>query len=87
MKIHHAAMAKQRHADIGELTNVSTDTDVLLLAIAHYPDLPQYTIVRGNKYLEIKPIWEALGPLETKALLRFHSQKGTDNTGKFVGFL
>ncbi len=68
-----------------ELTFFSTDTDVLVLAIANYDLLPKKTsihMVSGT--LQIKPFWEALGTEKAKALPACHVFSGADITGTFA---
>ena len=66
------------------MTFFSPDTDVLVLLIANYDQLPKDTrIAMGNKVLKIEPFWRALGPEKAKALLAFHAFSGADTTGRF----
>ena len=62
------------------------DTDVLVLAIAHYDKLCKnkaISIVSG--VVEIGPIWGALGEEKAAALHVFHAFTGADTVGRFSG--
>ena len=68
-----AAAASQRCPE-GQVVFFSPDTDVLVLAVAHYDKLCKHTaiyIVSGA--LEIEPIWSALGRDKAAVLLVFHA--------------
>jgi len=68
----------------------STKTHVFILTIRRYPELCQNTFfVTGSgprhRKVELKPIFQALGPIKTAALPLFHAFTGADNTGSFSG--
>ena len=67
-----------------ELVFFTPDTDVLVLAIAHYDKLCKKTsISMVSGIIDIQPIWRALGKEKVQALPIFHAFTGTDNVGKF----
>ena len=73
-----------------ECVVVSPDTDVFLLLVHHYPELPQKLIFRTGRGEELRNInigscYESLGVEHAKALLGFHTMTGCDQTGKFNG--
>ena len=77
--------ATNRNSMDSEMTFFSPDTDVLVLIIANYHLLPEKTsISMTSGTLEIKPIWNALGPDRAKALPAFHAFTGADSTGRFA---
>ena len=62
-----------------------TDTDVLVLIIANYDQLPKNTsISMALSVQQIEPLWAALGPDRAKALPGLHAFSGADNTGRFA---
>ena len=64
----------------------SPDTDVLVLALAHYEKLCKNTaICMVSGTLEIEPIWNALGRDKAAALAVFHAFTGADTVGRFSG--
>ncbi|SMN02506.1 hypothetical protein SPONN_1209 [uncultured Candidatus Thioglobus sp.] len=80
-----AAEVSQRCPD-AQLVFFTPDTDVLVLAVAHYDKLCKKTslsMVSGT--VDIEPIWRALGKEKAQALPIFHAFTGTDNVGKFSG--
>ena len=77
--------ATKRNSMDSKMTFFSPDTDVLVLIIANYHLLPEKTsISMTSGTLEIKPIWNALGPDRAKALPAFHAFTGADSTGRFA---
>lgn len=82
-----------RDASVNGATEVnihSPDTDVFVLAIRRYPELCQNTFfVTGtgqrHRRIDLKPIYQALGPIKAAALPAFHAFSGADNTGSFSG--
>ena len=86
--IWHAIDAKSQGATY--ISIHSQDTDVLVLSIRHFPQLCQKTsLIRGfgrsRKVIPIQPIFQALGPIRSKALPAFHAFTGSDITGRFAG--
>ena len=80
-----AAEASQRCPD-AKLVFFTPDTDVLVLAVAHYDTLYKRTLlsmVSGT--VDIEPIWRALDKEKVQALPIFHAFTGADNVGKFSG--
>ena len=68
----------------------SPDTNVFVLALRRYPELCENTLfVTGtgqhHRTIELKSIFETLGPEKTAALPAFHALSGADNTGSFSG--
>ena len=64
----------------------SPDTDVLVLAIAHYDKLCKNTAISMvSGVVEVGPIWNALGEKKAAALHVFHAFTGTDTVGRFSG--
>ena len=68
----------------------SPDTDVMVLAIRRFPLLPSDSgtflgLGLNRRYVGLKPIFEALGPLKASALPGLHSRSGADVTGAFLG--
>ena len=77
--------ATKRNSMDSKMTFFSPDTDVLVLIIANYHLLPEKTsISMTSGTLEIKLIWNALGPDRVKALPAFHAFTGADSTGRFA---
>ena len=71
-----------------ELSICSPDTDVLVLAIRHYPQMcPNKSFVTGSattrRTIKLQPIVEALGSAKPATLPAFHALTGTDNLGSF----
>ena len=69
---------------------VSPDADVLLLLIYYYPQLRTSTTFRtgsGNdqRDIEIRKMYESIGPLHAKAILGLHVFTGCDQIGRFYG--
>jgi len=80
-----AAEASQRCPG-AELVFFTPDTDVLVLAVAHYEKLCKKTsISMVSGMVDIEPIWTALGKEKAQALPIFHAFTGADNLGKFSG--
>lgn len=80
-----AAEVSQRCPD-AQLVFFTPDTDVLVLAVAHYDKLCKQTslsMVSGT--VDIGPIWRALGKEKAQALPIFHAFTEADNVGKFSG--
>ena len=68
----------------------SPDTDVLLLLIHHYPQLPQsilFSTGRGEnlRNIDIGRCYENIGQEHSDALLGFHTLTGCDQAGRFNG--
>ena len=68
----------------------SPDTDVLLLLVSHFPDLPKSTSFftgkgRQRRLISIEDIHLKLGPKRSAALLGLHAFTGCDVTGRFGG--
>ena len=64
-----AAKASQRYPD-AQLVFFTPDTDVLVLAVAHYDKLCTRTsISMVSGMVDIEPIWRALGKEKAQALL------------------
>jgi hypothetical protein len=42
-------------------------------------------IAQKRRVIQLKPIYNALGPKKTAALPRFHALSGADITGRFTG--
>ena len=77
-----AAAAAQR-CPKARMVIFSPDTDVLVLAVAHYEKLCTNTAVcMASGPLEIEPIWNALGREKATALMAFHAFTGADNVGR-----
>ena len=84
--IHHAVLASRRNPSDAQVSFFSPDTDVLVLAIANYENLPKNTSVSMMfGIVEVNSIWTALGADRAKALPSFHAFTGADNTGRFAG--
>ena len=69
---------------------LSTDTDILILAIAYFLTLganPCMLIVHGKsrEFIVLKPIYDVLGCPLVIALIGFHSFTGCDTVGRFSG--
>jgi hypothetical protein len=68
----------------------SPDTDVALLLISFFKELPSScTFLTGKndsrRKIDIKQIYDNLGPDRVSAILGFHALTGCDTTGKFAG--
>ena len=69
----------------------TSDTDVLVLAVAHYNDLgfDQVWLAFGTRthyrYIAVHEIATTLMPLKSRALLGFHAITGSDCTSAFQG--
>ena len=86
--IFHAIKAKERGAT--QLDVYSPDKDVFILLIRRYPQLPMETsFVTGcgtqQRRIQIKKIYDELGPAKAAALPGFHAFTGADITGSFAG--
>ena len=73
-----------------DLYVVSPDTDILLLLIYYYPQLCASTTFRtgiGNDQsnIEIRKMYESIGPLYANAILGFLVFTGFDQIGRFYG--
>ena len=73
-----------------EVDNASTDTDVFLLMVQMYPNLPSdisFLTGKGNmkRKILVKPVYEKLGERHASALLGFHSLTGSDMSGQVAG--
>ena len=80
------AVEASRRSPDAQLVCFTPDTDVLVLAVAHYDKLCRRTslsMVSGT--VDIGPIWRALGKQKAQALVMFHAFTGSDNIGKFSG--
>ena len=78
-----AASASQR-CPAARMVFFSPDTDVLVLAVAHFDKLCKNTAISmASGILEIGPIWSALGREKATALHVFHAFTGADNVGRF----
>ena len=69
---------------------LSTDTDVLILALAYFPRLgasPCMLIGHGKirEFIVLKPIYDVLGCPLVSALIGFDSFIGCDTVGRFSG--
>ena len=66
----------------------STDSDVMILALRRQPLLPPDTgffLGHGMKrFVSLKAIYDALGPLKASALPGLHALSGCDTTGSFA---
>ena len=82
-------MAEASRSGAKSVLIYSPDTDVLVLAVYHYPRLCANTVfVTRNgtaKMIRIRDIYEALGDDKVSALLGLHAPSGCDNTGSFAG--
>ena len=73
-----------------EVVIASPDTDVFLLMVQMYPNLPSdisFLTGKGNmkRKILVKPVYEKLGERHASALLGFHSLTGSDMSGRFAG--
>ena len=70
-----------------ELYIDSCDTDVFLLLLYYFEKLCTRTVFNGkNNCVDIGMLYEVLHKEKVKALPRFHSFTGCNQTGKFRGF-
>ena len=70
-----------------ELTISCSDTDVLLILLNYFEQLPSTTIFKRIEHCyDLRQIFERFTPQVYKALLGFHAFTGSDQTGKFHGF-
>ena len=70
-----------------ELTISCSDTDVLLILLNYFEQLPSTTIFKTTEHCyNLRQIFERFTPQVCKALLGFHAFTGSDQTGKFIGF-
>ena len=77
--------ASQRCPD-AQLVLFTSDTDVLVLAVAHYDRLCKKTsLSMVSGMVDIEPIWSALDKEKAQALPIFHAFTGADNVGKLSG--
>ena len=86
--IFHAIKAKER--GVTPLDVYSPDTDVFILLIRRYPQLPKETSFvtdRGTQQrrIQIKKIHDELGPAKAAALPGFHAFTGADIRGSLEG--
>jgi hypothetical protein len=65
-------------------TTVCTLTDVALLLISFFKELPSSRTFFNGKKDSRKQIFDNLGPDRVSALLGFHAVTGCDTTGKFA---
>ncbi|KAL7382044.1 hypothetical protein ABVT39_015833 [Epinephelus coioides] len=78
-----AASAAQR-CPKAQMVIFSPDTDVLVLAVAHYEKLCRNSAIHmASVTVETEPIWKALGQEKAGALPAFHAFTGADNVGRF----
>ena len=86
LMIYHAVCASRMYPNAEEICIFSPDTDVLIIAISKYPKLAAniYLNMKSGK-VPVEPIYEALGPYKSAALIGFHAFTGCDNVGKFAG--
>ncbi len=76
-----AAQASQRCPD-AKLVFFTSDTDVLVLAVAHYDKLcERMSLSMVSGILDNEKIWRALGKEKAQALPIFHAFTGADNVG------
>ena len=84
------ALDVTRQNPFRQLHVFSPDTDVFLLLIHYYPQLPTLTKFKtgqGSKkrLIDVHAAYEALGPDKSAAVLAFHAFMGCDQTSKFSG--
>ena len=76
-----------RRDPFSELTISCSDTDVLLILLNYFEQLPSTTIFKTTEHCyNLRQIFERFTPRVCKALLGFHAFTGSDQTGKFHGF-
>ena len=86
--LHALDVAKQN--PFRQLKVVSPDTDVFLLLLHYFPNMPVITSFvtgRGSKKrsIDVGMAYEALGADRSSALLGFHAFTGCDQTSRFCG--
>lgn len=70
-----------------ELTISCPDTDVLLILLNYFDQLPSTTVFKTTEHrYNLRYIFEQFTPWVCKALLGFHAFTGSDQTGKFYGY-
>ena len=81
----HAVNAKERGAT--RLDIFAQDTDVVVLAVRRYPELPResFFVPSIQNKISIRRIFMSLGALKSSALPAFHALSGCDTTGSLVG--
>ena len=81
----HAVNAKERGAT--RLDIFAQDTDVIVLAVRRYPELPResFFVPSIQNKISIRRIFMSLGALKSSALPAFHALSGCDTTGSLVG--
>lgn len=84
LMIRQGVLGKSRWPPDTELTFHSTDSDVVVVTVSKYPSLVANTrIVTASGIIYIKPLWQALGPEKSSALIGLHALSGCDTTGRF----
>ena len=88
--IFHGIKAKERGATQLDVYSPDTDVFMIILRIRRYPQLPKETSFvtgRGTQHrrIQIKKLYDELGPAKAAALPRFHAFTGADITGSFAG--
>ena len=82
----HAIGVRKRDS-FTELTISCSDSDVLLVLLNYFDQLPSTTTFKAtNRRYNLHSIYEKFTPLMCTALLGFHAITGRDQTGKFNGF-
>ena len=86
--IFHSVAASENGAKT--LHVYSPDTDVFVLLLRRYPLLCNSTsfitgVGKKQRQIDLKPIYEAVGPDKISALPGFHAFTGADVTGSFSG--
>ncbi len=76
--------------EAGKVAHIYThDTDVLVLALRRTPLIPQTILIMGTgerrRKVQLKRIYDALGPEKAAALPGFHALSGADTTGHIYG--
>lgn len=69
-----------------DLTVFATDTDILILLIGFYNDIPKSTVImrtRSEK-LCVRDFYLRLGKKRAESIIGWYAFKGTDNTGSFA---
>ena len=69
---------------------LSTDTDVLIIALSYFPRLRAKTCMligheNSRKLIVLKPIYDVLGCPLVSALIGFYSFTGCNTVGRFSG--
>ena len=76
-----------RRDPFSELTISCSDTDVLLILLNYFEQLPSTTIFKIKEHCyNLRQIFERFTPRVCKALLGFHTFTGSHQTGKFHEF-